>query len=125
MELKKRHGCFIGWLVITTILGILKILVMLFKTDTYIEKLPKSLPENFITVALILNIALIACVIALYQLKKWAFWGIVIFTTIGSIIALYVGYPILRICLSILWIVLLYVVMQLKKDKVSAWQDLN
>jgi len=69
-------------------------------------------------------IANVVFAVALFQWKKWGFFGFVGSTILVMVIGLTIGKPIGRVLLQVLWVVILYAVLQIGKEK-RGWTQLE
>ena len=66
----------------------------------------------------------IVCAVALFQWKKWAFWGFVASAVITFAINLEIGLGVGQAVLGLIGIVILYWVLQMGKEK-KGWAQLE
>ncbi len=80
------------------------------------------MPTWFIPFSLILIIYSAACSIAIYQWKKWGFWGVCIGTIVSLIVELLIGRGINYG--SIMGVFILFIILNLGGEK-KAWSQLE
>ncbi len=122
---KKRHGCLTAWLVLMTILNSLAAIVYLFAGDWISKNLPEGISTPLLILLALLGVANVIFSVLLFQWKKWGFWGFII-TSIGALIVnLSIGSGIGKSLFGLVGISILYGILQIKKDNVSAWKNLE
>jgi len=114
----KTHFAFKAWLILLIVFGIFKVLALIFS-------FLKTPPENYEIFVLLSNFAIVICFIMLYRLKKWAFWGVAFISLYSLAICFALGFGKVQIAFIAGTFAILLVVMQLKKNNVSAWQALR
>lgn len=117
MENKQRHGCVTAWLILMIIANAVTSLSYLF------------LGENF-TAELRVPIAIIGMVnvffaVMLFLWKRWAFYGFLVMSLVIFVINLSMGYGIAQSLFGLVGMAILYMVLQIKQDNVSAWHQLK
>lgn len=125
METKERHGCVSAWLVLMIILNSLTACIYLLAGDWLAKNSQVKIPDNMRILLAVLGIANVIFAIFLFQWKKWAFWGFAA-TAVGAlVINLNIGLGVGQSLFGLLGIAVLYGVLQIKKDDVSAWKNLE
>ncbi|MDY7393851.1 hypothetical protein UMM65_01220 [Aureibaculum sp. 2210JD6-5] len=72
----------------------------------------------------ILGIIDMILIILLFYWKKWAFWGLLITSIITLIINLDLGYGAISL-IGLLAIIIIYLLLQIKKDGIKGWENLE
>jgi hypothetical protein len=122
---KQRHGCVTAWLVLMIIANSLSAVISLFASEMITENLPGDVSTSMIILLGILGIANIIFSVMLFQWKKFGFWGFII-TSIGAfIINLSIGLGIGQSLFGLVSIAILYGILQIKKDNIPAWDNLE
>ena len=111
---KKRHGCVTTWLVILLIGSTLGVLVNLGAGFFW--------PFNLL---LLMSIVNIVCVILMFDWKIVGFWGLSISAVIIFVINLTYGVELPTAIGGILSPVILYGILQIKRNNISAWDQLD
>jgi|688.fasta_scaffold1203909_1 hypothetical protein len=125
MKNKERHGCLTAWLVYLIISYTFISLGIFFNTETMMKKIPIGASENellFVASIMVLN-AMFA-----FMLLKWlkiGFWGILSTSIILFIIKIIDGDNIVNPIITIIFVIILYGLMKLKKNTVSGWDNLE
>ena len=124
-KFKERHGCVSAWLIFIIIVNFIIILFNVFSSPVVTKSLlhyPSKLVMVSYTAIAALNILFIVMIL---KWKKWAFWGIVIIGLWGAILNFFVTVNYFTSTVGLLGIVILYGILQIKKDKISAWSNLE
>ncbi|MTI19844.1 hypothetical protein E1176_02295 [Fulvivirga sp. RKSG066] len=125
MEPKQRHGCVTAWLVLMIIANSLTAVSYLFISDTISQNLPEPIPQPMIITLAILSIVNLVLAIMLFQWKKWAFWAFAGTSLIALVINFSLGLGIGTSLFGLVGLAILYGILQIKKDGVTAWQNLE
>ena len=125
MESKQRHGCVTAWLILMIIANSLTAVIYLFMGDLIAEAIAQSLPQPIMTVLAIIGIANLIFAIMLLKWKRWAFWAYVATSIITLIINLSIDQGVLASFLGLSGAIILYAILQIKKDGISAWKSLE
>jgi hypothetical protein len=114
---KRQHGCLLTWLIIAIILN------SIFAVMAADELLFRF---SFSTKLLecILHVLIVLFAILIFYWKRIGFWGIVAACVAGIIMNLNMGVGIQSFT-GIISIMVLYAVLQIKKDGVSGWKNLT
>ena len=90
-----RHGCLTAWLILIIIVSTILAIVCLFQSFTAARH-DIRVPDWFIplmVIAFLLNVAAIACCVALFRWKKWGFYGYVAVKAIDIVLGMLLGNP--------------------------------
>ena len=123
-HLKERHRFVSSWLIFIIVANSVTILMNIFAKDFIAKSLhhPSELIMILYTLVAIINII---CVTMILKWKKWAFLGFIITGLIGASLNLYVGSSVFTSFIGLLGIPILYGILQIKKDNISAWDNLE
>ncbi len=125
MEGKKRHGCVTAWLILMIIANSIAILgsfvVNSFGPDAPAEVFTRG---NQLLLGII-AVANLAFSILLLQWKRWAFWGFLCSSSLTFVINLMSGVGIVVSLTGLIGVALLYAILQIKEQGVSAWSQLE
>jgi hypothetical protein len=91
----------------------------------FVKNLPNNPPAFMLYLLGIIGIANVFFAIQIMQWKKYAFWGFAITACGTLIINLSIGLSIGQTLVGLVGIILLYGVLQIKKDNVTAWENLE
>lgn len=125
MESKQRHGCVTAWLILMIIANSISAMAYLFMSETLSENLPDPIPDSMKYALILVGIANLILAIMLLQWKKWAFWGFAATGIITLFINLSIGLGIGQSLVGLLGVVILYAILQIKKDEKTAWENLE
>lgn len=125
MEAKQRHGCVTAWLILMIIANSFTAITYLFASDMITRALPGDASQGLIILLGIVGVANVMFSILLFQWNKWGFWGFCITSVIALFINLSMGLGIGQSVMGLIGIGILYGVFQIKKNDVSAWDNLN
>jgi hypothetical protein len=121
---KQRHGFVTAWLVIGIVLNSITAVMYISASESVMGALPNVSPEIFILLG-VCGIANIIFTVMLFQWKKLGFWGLVVSSVVVLIINLIIGIEIIQLVPGLIGVVVLYGVLQIKKDGVTAWENLE
>ena len=128
---KERHGCFLAWLILMLIANSLTVLIYsIFLVANFmgiilLSQLPIKVTLLHIVMLIFATGANVIFTIALFKWKKWGFWGFAAMGVIAFAINLNIGIGLIQCFLGLAGIAVLYGVMQIEKNRVSAWQNLE
>lgn len=120
---KQRHGCLTAWLLLLIIVNSLVAVVYLFASSMIKANLPNT-PGWAIPVLAVACIANVIFAIALFQWKKWGFFGFIGSTILALVINLMLGLSAFQIVPGLLGIVILYAVLQIGNED-KGWPQLE
>jgi len=116
---KKRHGCLTAWLLLMILANSLTALMYVFGT-AIVQGMPGWTRFAFA----LLGVVNLACGIALYQWKKWGYWGFIGTSIIGFFINLMIGVGVLSSVAGLVGIGILYGVLQIGEEE-KGWPQLE
>nr|WP_299000086.1 hypothetical protein [uncultured Allomuricauda sp.] len=125
MESKQRHGCVTAWLILMIIANSFTSITYLFLGDTVSQNLPTPVSKSMIMTLAFVGIANLIFSIMLFQWKKWAFWGFAATSLIALGINLSIGLGLGTALFGLAGVAILYGILQIKKDGISAWDNLE
>ncbi|MGK7923875.1 MAG: hypothetical protein AB4290_01245 [Spirulina sp.] len=120
---KKRHGCLTAWLIFMLLGNSIATLMYLLAAQTIRQAFPAAPSWAFplLTVVAIFNLI---CTIALFNWKKWGFWGLVGSSITTFIVNLSIGVSIGQALFGLIGIVLLYGVLNIGEQN-KGWSQLD
>ena len=122
---KQRHGCVTAWLIFMIIANSLTAFLYLFAGDRIAQGLPGGISNTMLILFAVLGIANIVFSVMLLNWKKIGFWGFILSSIVALILNLSVGLGIAQSIFGLVGIAILYGVLQIKKDDVTAWENLD
>src|SRR5210317_385863 len=125
MEMKKRHGLVNALLFLMILTSIYFSIKYLFFGETISTDSPQSISQEIFIIRGLISIINVVFFIMLFQGKKLGFWGIVGINIIAFIINLSTGVGILTSLQGIVGIVILYAILQIRKETITAWETLK
>jgi hypothetical protein len=117
------HGCLIAWLILMIIGNAGIALIYLFLSDGIVAQVP-DLPVWALPVLGVMAVFNLACTIALFFLKKWAFWGLVGSSVVVLVINLTAGLGLGRSLLGLVTVAVLFAVLHIGEHR-KAWPQLE
>jgi len=124
--LKQRHGCVTAWLIFWIIGFSLVAVIYLFATEFVLNITQGELSKTMIISSGIFALASVVFTVLLLRWKKIGFWGYVGVIVVGFVMNLSTDSGIIPSLLSgLVSIAIFYGVLQIKKNNVSAWQNLE
>lgn len=125
MKNEQRHGCVTIWLLLMIFSNSLAAVLYLFAGEIISHNFFDEISNKMLILLIVLSICNVVLSISLFRWKKWAFWGLVI-TGIGVfIINLSIGVGIGQSIFGLVGIAILYALLQIKKDNVTSWSNLE
>lgn len=124
-EEKQRHGCVTAWLVLLLVANSLTALTNLFASDFVMTGLPQVAPSYLV---IILGAIGLVNVFFAYRLLKWkkdGFWGIALSSVAAVIINYYIGMGILLTISGLIGVGILFAILQITANGISAWDNLE
>jgi hypothetical protein len=118
-----RHGCVTAWLIFSIIANSVVALIYTFTAN----KLSVQLNTSMLCIAALIVAGAInvVCAVMLLSYRKIGFYGFVITAALTFALNLYIGLSPFRALLGLTGIGILFAVLQIKKDGVSAWEYLK
>jgi len=120
---KNRHGCLTAWLVLMIVANSAAALMYLLGSEAIRDKLP-NMPGWTFPVLIVLSLFNLVCAIALFQWKKWGFWGICASGVVALVVNLSAGLGIGSTLAGLLGVLLLYGVLHIGKEN-KGWPQLD
>ncbi len=122
---KERHGCVTTWLIFMIIANSITAILYLFAGDMISQNFPGEISTTTIILLGIMGNINIVFAILLLNWNKIGFWGFLVVSIAGLFINLSLGLGIGQSLLGLIGIIVLFGVLQIKKDNVSAWDNLD
>jgi hypothetical protein len=123
---KQRHGCVTAWLILIIIINALTSLMYLFFGDTVMHESPE-VPQSMLMLLAFLTLSNVFFAVMLLKWKKMGFWGFAITSSAAFILNLRMGFGIFHSVLGMTGLLILYGILQIKKDDTdtSTWSNLE
>jgi hypothetical protein len=121
--MKQRHGCLTALLIVMIVANAVTALLYLFASDMIGKNLPGA-PGWIFPVLAVLCIGNVAFAVALFQWKKWAFYGFVATSIAAFGVNLSLGLGIFQSVLGFVGVAILYWALQIGKEK-KGWTQLE
>lgn len=121
MELKERHGCVTAWLTFMIITNSLTAILYLFLGDLLVDNLPQGYSTEWLIPIGIVGLANLTFAIMLLQWRKWAFWAFAGSSVATLFMNLFAGLGFSSSIFGLSGIIILYGILQIKKNGVAAW----
>jgi hypothetical protein len=125
MEEKPRHGCLTAWLIMLIIVNSLISLLYFFVDISTLNPNVKDLPPVTKILFGILSLINIAFAFALLNWKKWGYYGFFVSSIMMFFTNVNFGMPPSNAIVSFVGISLLFLILQIKKDGKSGWEQLE
>ena len=122
-EGKSRLGCLTAWLLLMITANSASALMCLLGSDAIRQSLP-NMPDWTFPVLIVFSVFNLACAIALFQWKKWGFWGFCISSFVALVVNLSIGLGIGPSLGGFIGVAILYGVLQIGKED-KGWSQLD
>ena len=122
---KQRHGCVTAWLILMIIANSLTAILYLFAGDMVAQNFPGGISNSMLILLALLGIGNVVFSILLFKWMKIGFWGFLVNSIGVLIVNLSIGLGIGQSLFGLVGIAILYGVLQIKKDNVPAWDNLD
>ena len=124
MENKSRHGCVTAWLIFMIVVNSIVSLMYLLSNFFNIMDIGGRSPLMVLLLAL-LGISNVIFSILLLKWKKIGFFGFIGTSIITFIINITIGLQIFQAVAGLIGIAILFGILQIKQEGVSAWDNLE
>jgi len=124
-NLKQRHGCVTAWLIFMIVVNSLMAILYLFAGNIIAQNLPGGISNSMLILLAILGVGNVIFSILLFKWMKIGFWGFLLTSIAALAVNLNIGLGVVQSLLGLAGIAVLYGVLQIKKDNVSAWTNLG
>jgi len=122
---KQRHGFVTAWLILMIIGNSSTALFYLFAGDIMALNFPNGISLSMRILYAVLSIANVIFSAILFNWKKIGFWGYTLIAIVVSITNVTIGVEIMQSVFGLAGIAILYGVLQIKKDNITAWSNLD
>jgi len=121
---KQRHGCVTAWLVLVVVVNSFAAIIYFFASELIAWVMP-NVSKTMNVLSGILCVAYVIFAVMLFQWKKIGFLGLIVSCIVASIINIYIGFGVVESVLGLGSIAILYGILQIKKDNVTTWENLE
>jgi hypothetical protein len=125
MQTKQRHGCLTAWLIMMMIGNASAALLYLLSEPKQLPNSPIELNSTTMILLSLLSLFNLCFAFGLWYWKKWAFYGFALTASLMFFTNLNMGIDIASASLGMIGIVLLYLVLQIKSNEKSGWENLE
>ncbi|MCX6311824.1 MAG: hypothetical protein NT084_09320 [Bacteroidetes bacterium] len=122
---KQRHGCITAWLILMIIANSCIALIYLFASDQLSKQMAGDIPTSMFYVLAFISAMNVVFAVFLIQWKRWGFYGFILNALAGFAINLKMGMDIGSSLFGLVGIGILYAILQIKKNNVSAWEQME
>lgn len=120
---KQRHGCLTAFLIVMIVLNSITALAYLVGSQAIQQALP-GIPAWALIVLGVVAVFNLVCAIALFNWKKWGFWGFIISSIVTLVINLNIGLGVAQSLSGLIGVAVLYGVLQIGKEN-KGWPQLD
>ncbi|WP_430412929.1 hypothetical protein [Kordia sp.] len=121
---KQRHGCVTAWLVFIIIANSLMALLYLLGGGMITENLP-GVATSILVILGLLGVGNVIFAVLLLQWKKIGFWGFLGTSIVVLFINISIGLGIGQSLFGLVGVAILYGILQIKQNDVTAWENLE
>ncbi|MGI9542679.1 MAG: hypothetical protein ACR2MX_05425 [Cyclobacteriaceae bacterium] len=123
---KARHGCVTAWLIFMIVVNSIVAVMYLFNGSAMMAALPDvNISPSIIMVLGFVGILNVIFAIMLWKWKKLGFWGFIASSLVSFGINMNIGLGIAQSLFGLIGVGLLFAVLQIKQDQVSAWDNME
>jgi len=120
---KQRHGCLAAWLIAMVVMSTFAVFVYFLAGGFLLEMLPEASAWSIYALAA-LALFNLGFAFALWNWKKWGFWGYCATSAAAFVINLVIGTGIGPSLMGLFGLVILYGVLQIGRDN-KGWPQLE
>ena len=120
---KNRHGCLTAWLVLMLIANGASGLMYLLGSEAIRRSLPNA-PGWAFPVLIVFSLFNVVCAVALFQWKRWGFWGFCVSSLVALVVNLSIGLGMGSALAGLVGVILLYGVLQIGTEN-KGWPQLE
>jgi hypothetical protein len=124
-EEKQRHGCVTAWLILMIIGNSIGALMYLFGSEMIMRAMPYGVSSSLIYLLAFVSVMNVVFAVLLFQWKRWGFYGFIGSAIAAFIINTSIGLPVGSSLLGLVGIGVLFAILQIKQNGVSAWDNMD
>lgn len=125
MKNKQRHGCLTAWLIYLIIAYSIGSLGLFFGSERIYKRLPYLTSENSLLIVASIGLFNVAFSFFLLKWIKLGFWGLLLTNIILLIIQINGSDNLIYPIVTVIYLLILYGLLKLKKNDVSGWDNLE
>ncbi|WNM18458.1 hypothetical protein [Flavobacterium capsici] len=122
---KQRHGCLTAWLILMMVANALNSVVSFIVDPSFFKPQGIDITKEELIIGAILSIFSLGFAIGLWFWKKWAFYGLALSSTLMFFTNLNKGLDVMTSSLTFAGLLILYTILQIKKEDTSGWDNLE
>jgi hypothetical protein len=124
-EDKKRHGCVTTWLILLMTVNSGAALLHFFFTDLLMQYMPYNVSPGMLYLLGFFSVMNVVFAVLLFQYKKFGFWGFIVSAIAGFLINLQLGLSVGQAITGFVSIGVLFAILQIKQNGISAWEQME
>jgi len=124
-SLKERHGCVSAWLIFMIVVNAGVGIYYLVSSEDISRMLPSRPEPSLLMITGVVAFANVAFAVLLLKWKKMGFFGFIGTSVAGAILNIVMGLGIGQSLTGLIGVVILYGILQIKKNDKSAWENLE
>lgn len=124
-SLKQRHGCVTAWLALMIVANAITSLIYFFASEIVLQKFQGKGSKEVLFVLGFFGIINVVAALLLMRWKKIGFWIFSISSAVILVINLLIGLGTGRVIFGLIGIIILYGILQIKNNGISAWDNLK
>ena len=124
-QIKERHGCVTAWLIFMLVANSLVVIMYLIARRFLDPNLTGRFPSWAFILLGFMGLANVMFATALLQWKRWGFFGFAITTLAAFFINLQIRISLIQAIFGLIGVLVLDASLQIKRDGVSAWSNLE
>ena len=125
MTNKQRHGCLAAWLIYLIIAYSIGSLGLFFGSESIHKRLTYLTSENSLLIVASIELLNVAFSFFLFKWVKLGFWGLLLSNIILLIIQINGSDNLIYPIVTVIYLLILYGLLKLKKNGVSGWDNLE
>ncbi len=122
---KQRHGCVTAWLILMIVANSLTAITYFLASNVIVQNFPGNITQTKVYLLAILGSFNVLFAVMLMKWKKAGFIGYII-TSVGTLIVnITSGIDPLQSVFGLVGVGVLFAILQIKRNSVSAWENLE
>lgn len=120
---KNRHGCLTAWLVLMLVANGASALMYVLGAEAIRRTLPNA-PGWAFPVLIAFSLFNLVCAVALFQWKRWGFWGFCVSSLVAVVVNVSIGLGMGSALAGLVGVIVLYGVLQIGAEN-KGWPQLE